>query len=97
MILPQSFYNRDTLRIAQDLLGCFLVRKYKGAFPDIRRQTPLIKYKIMETEAYCGPNDLASHASRGRTKRNEVMFGPPGRIYVYLCCLLYFINFLFLS
>ncbi|MFA4833940.1 MAG: DNA-3-methyladenine glycosylase [Patescibacteria group bacterium] len=74
MILPQSFYNRNTLQVAQDLLGCFLVKK-------IGRKT--IKTKIVETEAYNGPADLASHASRGRTERNKVMFGGPGVIYVY--------------
>jgi len=73
-ILPQFFYNRPTLKVAQDLLGCFLVRK-------IGRKT--IKAMIVETEAYNGPNDLASHASKGRTGRNGVMFGPPGIIYVY--------------
>lgn len=73
-MLPQSFYNRPTLKVAQDLLGCFLVRKINGE---------IIKAKIVETEAYAGPDDLASHASRGETKRNGVMFGKPGIIYVY--------------
>lgn len=73
-MLPQSFYNRPTLKVAQDLLGCFLVRK-------IGDKT--IKAKIVEAEAYVGPKDLASHASRGRTERNGVMFGKPGTIYVY--------------
>ncbi|MBU4347024.1 DNA-3-methyladenine glycosylase [Candidatus Parcubacteria bacterium] len=71
---PQSFYNRPTLKVAQDLLGCFLVRKINGE---------IIKAKIVETEAYAGPKDLASHASRGETERNKVMFGKPGIIYVY--------------
>lgn len=75
MLLPQSFYNRPTLRVAQDLLGCFLVRKIKGKIE---------KYKIVETEAYNGPRDLASHASIGKTERNKIMFGEPGTIYVYL-------------
>lgn len=74
MILHQSFYNRSTLKVAQDLLGCFLVRKINGK---------IIKAKIIETEAYNGPKDLASHASRGKTERNKVMFGEPGTIYVY--------------
>lgn len=73
-VLSKSFYNQPTLHAAQDLLGCFLVRK-------IGRR--IIRTKIVETEAYIGPNDLASHASRGRTTRNEVMFGKPGIIYVY--------------
>ncbi len=74
-ILARQFYNRQTLKVAQDLLGCFLVRKVGNK---------IIRTKIIETEAYCGPNDLASHASRGRTERNKVMFGGPGVIYVYL-------------
>lgn len=73
--MPKSFYNRNTLQVAQDLLGCFLVRKIKGK---------IIKAKIVEVEAYKGLKDLASHASRGRTRRNNVMFGEPGIIYVYL-------------
>jgi DNA-3-methyladenine glycosylase len=79
MILKKSFYNRPTLKVAQDLLGCLLVRKA----PLIKGVGGILKYKIVETEAYVGPNDLASHASRGRTERNGVMFGEPGIIYVY--------------
>lgn len=74
MILPQSFYNRSTLKVAQDLLGCFLVRQ-------VGNKT--IKTKIVETEAYIGHKDKASHASRGRTARNEVMFAEAGTIYIY--------------
>lgn len=74
MILPQSFYNRRTLSVAQELLGCFLVR---------RIGKKLIRAKIVETEAYNGPKDLASHASCGLTPRNKIMFGEPGYIYVY--------------
>jgi DNA-3-methyladenine glycosylase len=73
--LTRDFFNRPTLRVAKELLGKFLVRKINGK---------IIAAVITETEAYCGPNDLASHASRGRTKRTEVMFGPPGHAYVYL-------------
>jgi DNA-3-methyladenine glycosylase len=74
-ILKQNFYNQNTLKVAKDLLGCFLVRK-KGK--------KMIRALITEAEAYRGFNDLASHASKGKTKRNEIMFGHPGRVYVYL-------------
>lgn len=73
-ILKQSFYNRPTLSVAQELLGCFLFRKINGH---------IFKYKIVETEGYVGLNDLASHASRGKTERNKIMFDKPGLIYVY--------------
>ena len=73
--LNQNFFARPTLQVARELLGKFLVRKIG------QRQ---IAAMITETEAYRGPNDLASHASRGRTPRIEVMFGPPGRAYIYL-------------
>ena len=83
-VLLKKFYNRSALQVAQDLLGCFLVRQFfllkKG---EIKRGLTQ-KFKIVETEAYEGPNDLASHASRGKTPRNIVMFGEPGLIYVYL-------------
>ncbi|MEA3464183.1 MAG: DNA-3-methyladenine glycosylase [Patescibacteria group bacterium] len=81
MILPQSFYNRSTLQVAQDLLGCFLVRKFN--LPLLAKERAGARYKIVETEAYNGPKDLASHASRGLTPRNKIMFGKPGIIYVY--------------
>ncbi|MBI2670346.1 MAG: DNA-3-methyladenine glycosylase [Candidatus Yanofskybacteria bacterium] len=73
--LARTFFNRPTLTVAKELLGKFLIRK-------IGRKT--IAAIITETEAYCGPNDLASHASRGMTKRTEVMFGTPGHAYIYL-------------
>ncbi|MFH1661525.1 MAG: DNA-3-methyladenine glycosylase [Candidatus Falkowbacteria bacterium] len=74
-MLKKSFFNRPTLKVAQDLLGCFLVKKINNK---------IIKTKIIETEAYNGPNDLASHASRGKTERNKIMFDEPGLIYIYL-------------
>jgi DNA-3-methyladenine glycosylase len=74
-ILPQKFFNRNTLKVAQELLGCFLVRKYRGK---------TIKAVIMETEAYIGEEDLACHASRGKTSRTEVMYGEAGHAYVYM-------------
>jgi DNA-3-methyladenine glycosylase len=74
-ILGRKFYSRSTLKVAQELLGCFLVREYRGK---------IIRAIIMETEAYVGEDDLASHASRGRTPRTELMYGEPGRAYVYM-------------
>ncbi|MFH1175390.1 MAG: DNA-3-methyladenine glycosylase [bacterium] len=75
-IIPQSFYYQDTLSVAQNLLGCFLVRRMEDG--------KIIKARIIETEAYIGQEDLACHASKGRTKRTETMFGPPGFWYVYM-------------
>ena len=81
MRLNQNFYNQSTLKFAQLLLGKFLVRKINGK---------KIIGMITETEAYVGPKDLASHASRGKTKRTEIMFGPPGFWYVYLIYGMYY-------
>lgn len=80
-ILNRKFYNRNTLKVAQELLGCFLVRKYRGK---------IWRAMITETEAYHGERDLASHASRGRTPRTEVMYDEPGRAYVYMIYGMYF-------
>lgn len=73
--LPPEFYLDDVTRVAKALLGQRLLRRLE----DGRR---LAGY-IVETEAYDGEEDKACHASRGRTPRNAVMFGPPGRAYVY--------------
>ncbi len=80
--LSREFYNRPTLKVAKELLGKILVRKIPSAGSG--QAAKIIRAMITETEAYCGPKDLASHASKGRTKRTEIMFGPPGFVYVYL-------------
>jgi DNA-3-methyladenine glycosylase len=72
--LPRSFFDHGTLHIARALIGMHLVHD------DGRRRRA---GRIVETEAYLGPHDLAAHSARGRTPRTEVMFGPPGHAYVY--------------
>lgn len=73
--LPREFYDRDTILVAKELLGKFLVHKSRG----VTRVG-----KIVEVEAYLGPHDLAAHSAKGLTERTKVMFGPPGHAYVYL-------------
>ena len=70
--LPYEFYHRPCLEVAKDLVGKVIV--HKG-----------VRMRISETEAYCGEADTACHASRGRTKRTEVLYADAGTIYVYLC------------
>jgi DNA-3-methyladenine glycosylase len=72
--LKQDFFNRDTLTVAKELLGKKLVRRFEGH---------ILSGLIIETEAYLGSKDSASHAFKGRTGRNKNMFGPAGRAYVY--------------
>jgi len=79
--LSRSFYSRSTLQVAQDLIGKVLVRDFDG-----RR----LSGRIVETEAYVGPHDLACHASKGHTPRTSIMFGPPGYAYVYMIYGFYF-------
>jgi DNA-3-methyladenine glycosylase len=75
IILDAAFFDRETAAVAKDLLGKVLVREVDG-----RR----IWGRLVEVEAYMGPEDLASHSSGGRrSPRNEVMYGPPGHAYVY--------------
>jgi DNA-3-methyladenine glycosylase len=73
--LPRAFYGRDGVTVAKELLGKVLVHQ-DGP---VRRAA-----RIVETEAYHGPDDRASHARFGPTKRAAIMFGPPGFAYVYL-------------
>jgi|SRR6185437_15392223 len=72
--ITRDFYARNTLIVARELIGMHLVHAVGGTIRAGR---------IVETEAYQGPEDLAAHSSRGRTQRTEVMFGPPGHAYVY--------------
>jgi len=74
--LPIDFFDRPTLVVARELLGKPLVFKRNDGWATL---------EINEVEAYDGPEDKACHAHCGRTKRSEVLFGPPGRWYVYLC------------
>lgn len=73
--LVPACFAMPAIEFAPRILGAILVRRLDG---QLRRA------RIIEAEAYLGPQDLASHSSKGRTKRTEVMFGPPGRAYVYL-------------
>ena len=68
--LPAAFYDRPSAQVARDLLGCRLT---DGA----------VTVRLVEVEAYAGTADPASHSFRGQTLRNAVMWGPPGRLYVY--------------
>ncbi|MGE5194469.1 MAG: DNA-3-methyladenine glycosylase [Deltaproteobacteria bacterium] len=72
--LRHSFFERPAIELARDLIGTILVRRFRS------RE---FRARIIETEAYVGPHDLACHASKGRTRRTEVMFGPAGHAYVY--------------
>lgn len=73
--LPQGFYSRPTTEVARDLLGKLIVHQIDG---------DALAGRIVEVEAYLGLKDEAAHAFAGITPRTKVMFGPPGRAYVYL-------------
>ena len=76
-MLEEDFFNRPVVEVARDLLGMNLCVRQK--------KDQVIKMTIDETEAYDGEEDLACHASKGKTPRNQVMYGEPGVIYLYLC------------
>jgi DNA-3-methyladenine glycosylase len=73
-VLPRAFFDRDVVEVARGLLGRVV---------ESRTASGLVSVRLVETEAYAGEDDPASHAWRGPTPRSAVMFGPPGRLYVY--------------
>ncbi|OGT43571.1 MAG: 3-methyladenine DNA glycosylase [Gammaproteobacteria bacterium RIFCSPHIGHO2_12_FULL_37_34] len=79
--LQREFYNRKTILVAKELLGKVLVH-------EVNRIQHIAK--IVEVEAYLGPQDLAAHSARGLTERTKVMFGPPGYAYVYMIYGMYY-------
>jgi len=80
-ILNKSFFNRQTLKVARELLGKFIVKKNKKEE---------ISAMITEVEVYDGFEDGASHAHKGKTDRNEIMFGGAGVTYIYLIYGMYY-------
>jgi len=79
--LDRAFYDRDTIIVARQLLGKYLIHLSDG-----RERIG----RIVEDEAYLGPHDLAAHSAKGVTKRTKVMFGPPGYAYVYMIYGIYY-------
>jgi DNA-3-methyladenine glycosylase len=75
--LDRKFFERDVLIVAPELIGKVIVRVFKDG--------SVGRFMITEVEAYRGEEDLACHASKGRTMRNDVMYGKGGLVYVYLC------------
>lgn len=76
-LAPSFFQSKDTVGIARALVGAVLCRRLP--------QGEVVRMALTEVEAYDGPDDKACHAHKGRTKRTEVLFGPPAHFYVYLC------------
>ena len=74
MLIPRNFFARPSVEVAPDLLGCVLEHETADG---------VVAAELTEVEAYAGRSDPASHAYRGKTARNAVMFGPPGHAYVY--------------
>jgi DNA-3-methyladenine glycosylase len=73
--MARAFYDRDTITVAKELLGKYLIHISAG----VERIG-----RIVEVEAYLGEHDLAAHSSKGLTERTKIMFGPPGHAYVYM-------------
>ncbi len=83
-VLPRAFFDRSTVTVARELLGKYIVSGHGGDGTNGGMQSAGPRtLMITETEAYDGPRDLASHASRGMTPRTEIMFGEAGVFYVY--------------
>jgi DNA-3-methyladenine glycosylase len=80
-LIPRDFFARHSLQVAPELLGCVLEHQTADG---------LVAVELTEVEAYAGDTDPASHAYRGKTARNAVMFGPPGHAYVYFTYGMYF-------
>ena len=80
-LIPRDFFARPSVQVAPDLLGCVLEHETEAG---------LVAVELTEVEAYAGQADPASHAYRGKTARNAVMFGPPGHAYVYFTYGMYF-------
>jgi len=74
--LQEAFYHRECVEVARDLVGKILVH---------RTENGILRLRISETEAYCGQQDTACHAHKGRTKRTEVLYAAAGTVYIYLC------------
>ncbi len=81
--LRKNFFDRSSIVVARELLGCVLCRKLNLTSSRLRGTSKIQKFKIIETEGYEGFKDKASHASRGKTVRNSPMFEKSGTIYVY--------------
>jgi DNA-3-methyladenine glycosylase len=80
-VIPRDFFARFSVTVAPELLGCVLEHQTADG---------LVAVELTEVEAYAGASDPASHAYRGKTARNAVMFGPPGHAYVYFTYGMYF-------
>ncbi|MCL3780354.1 DNA-3-methyladenine glycosylase [Prolixibacteraceae bacterium JC049] len=74
--VPITFFQRDPLEVAPELMGKLLCRRFEDG--------QIERYRITEIEAYCGETDKACHAHKGRTKRTEIMYHQGGHIYMYL-------------